>query len=161
MSALSSHGFHSSPNLDAHLDQPVDFHCIGGFVVSQHYGFGRETADLDVLSVLPKEAANRSLRLRKGSLLQKKHHVYIDHVRVTNHPDGYERRLARVFTVWSKVRLLALEPHDLALTKLERSAERDIRLYFDGVTAQRRRPRFTRSALIFSSGIPFPFSTRF
>ena len=63
----------------------------------------------------------------EGSLLQKKHHVYIDHVRVTNHPDGYERRLARAFPVWSKVRLWALEPHDLALTKLERSAERDIR----------------------------------
>jgi hypothetical protein len=28
---------------------------------------------------------------------------------------------------WSKVRLWALEPHDLALTKLERSIERDIR----------------------------------
>lgn len=34
--------------LDAQLHEPVDFHCIGGFVVSQHYGFGRETADLDV-----------------------------------------------------------------------------------------------------------------
>ena len=114
--------------LDAHLDQPADFHCIGGFVISQHYGFGRETADLDVLSVLPKQVADRVAEIAgKGSLLQKKHHVYIDHVRVTNHPDGYERRLARVFPVWSKVRLWALEPHDLALTKLERSAERDIR----------------------------------
>ena len=33
----------------------------------------------------------------------------------------------RVFPVWSKVRLWALEPHDLALTKLERSDDRDIR----------------------------------
>ena len=27
--------------LDARLEEPVDFHCIGGFVVSQLYGFGR------------------------------------------------------------------------------------------------------------------------
>ncbi len=30
-------------DLDAALDAPADFHCIGGFVVSQHYGFARET----------------------------------------------------------------------------------------------------------------------
>ena len=45
--------------VDAHLDEPADFHCIGGFVVSQHYGFARETADLDVLSVTPDQAADR------------------------------------------------------------------------------------------------------
>jgi hypothetical protein len=39
--------------------------------------------------------------------------VYIDHVRVANHPADYERRLVRA--------------NDLALTKLERSIERDIR----------------------------------
>ena len=48
--------------LDAQLDAPVDFHCIGGFVVSQHYGLGRETADLDVLA--PKQSHQRRLRLR-------------------------------------------------------------------------------------------------
>lgn len=45
-------------DLDAQLDEPVDFHCIGGFVVSQYLGFGRETADLDP----------RSLRYRVGAL---------------------------------------------------------------------------------------------
>ena len=34
--------------LDAQLDSPADLHCIGGFIVSQYYGFGRETADLDM-----------------------------------------------------------------------------------------------------------------
>jgi Nucleotidyltransferase of unknown function (DUF6036) len=47
--------------------------------------------------------------------------------RVANSPDDYESRLVRVFPGWSKVRLWALEPHDLALTKLERSNDRDIR----------------------------------
>lgn len=35
--------------------------------------------------------------------------------------------MVRVFLVWFKVRLWALEPHDLALTKLKRSNDRDIR----------------------------------
>ena len=35
--------------------------------------------------------------------------------------------MVRAFPVWPKVRLWALEPHDLALAKLERSIDRDIR----------------------------------
>lgn len=114
--------------LDAQLDEPADFHCIGGFVVSQYLGFGRETADLDVLSVIPSQVAGRVVQLAgKGSALHVKHRVYIDHVGIANYPDNYESRLVRAFPVWPKVRLWALEPHDLALTKLERSIERDIR----------------------------------
>ena len=77
-------------DLDAALDEPADFHCIGGFVVSQHYGFARETADLDVLTVIPPETAQRVAELAgKGSPLQKMHRVYIDHVGVANYPDDY------------------------------------------------------------------------
>jgi hypothetical protein len=114
--------------LDAQLAEPADFHCIGGFVVSQHYGSGRETADLDVLTVIPREAAEQVARLAgKGSDLYTKYRVCIDQVGVANPPADYEGRLVRAFPVWSKVRLWALEPHDLALTKLERNIERDIR----------------------------------
>jgi len=115
-------------DLDAALDEPADCHCIGGFVVSQHCGFARETADLDVLTVIPRDAAQRVAALAgKGSPLQKKHRVYIDHAGVVNYPDDYESRLVRIFPVWPTVRLWALEPHDLSLTKLERSNDRDIR----------------------------------
>ena len=97
--------------LDAQLDAPVDFHCIGGFVVSQHYGLGRETADLDVLSVIPREVAEQVVRLAgKGSALQEKYRVCIEHVGVANYPADYEGRLVRAFPVWPKVRLWALEP---------------------------------------------------
>lgn len=114
--------------VDAALESPVDFHCIGGFVVSQHYGLARETADLDVLTVLPAEAAHRVGQIAgEGSPLYKKYRVYVDRVGVANYPDDYEARLARVFPIWPKVRLWALEPRDLALTKLERSNDRDIR----------------------------------
>ena len=114
--------------LDAQLDAPVDFHCIGGFVISQSYGLGRETADLDVLSVIPREAGGLIARLAgKESALHERHRVYIDQVGVVSYPADYAGRLVRAFPVWPKLRLWALEPHDLALTKLERSIERDIR----------------------------------
>ncbi len=115
-------------DLDAALDAPADFHCIGGFVVSQYYGFARETADLDVLTVVPREAGERVTQLAgKGSALHKKHRVYIDRVGTANYPADYEDRLVQVFPLWPKFRLWALEAHDLALTKLERSNDRDIR----------------------------------
>jgi hypothetical protein len=76
-------------DLDAALDRPADFHCIGGFVVSQHYGFARETVDLDVLTVVPPEAAHHVAELAgKASLLQKTHKVFIDHVGIANYPDS-------------------------------------------------------------------------
>jgi hypothetical protein len=37
--------------LDVGIDEPVDLHCMGGFVVVQAFGLGRATADIDVLSV--------------------------------------------------------------------------------------------------------------
>ncbi len=115
-------------DLDAELDQTADFHCIGGFAVSQHYGFARETADLDVLTVIPREIGARIAKLAgKGSALQKKHSVYIDHVGIASYPSDYETRILRAFPIWSKLRLWVLEPHDLALTKLERTNDRDIR----------------------------------
>ncbi len=108
--------------------QPCELPLHRCFVVSQHYGFARETADLDVLTVIPQEAAERVAELAgKGSPLQRKHRVYIDHVSVANYPHDYESRLVRVFPIWPNVRLWALEPHDLALTKLERSNDRDNR----------------------------------
>jgi hypothetical protein len=57
----------------------------------------------------------------------RKHRLHIEFVGVANHPDDYQSRLIRAFPLWQKVPLWALEPHDLALTKLDRSNERDIR----------------------------------
>lgn len=58
-------------DLDEHLDGVTDFHCIGGFVGRQCYGLGRETVDLDVLTVLPRGAAEQVMRLAgRGSPLQ-------------------------------------------------------------------------------------------
>jgi Nucleotidyltransferase of unknown function (DUF6036) len=115
-------------DLDATLDEPADLHCIGGFAISQYFGFGRETADLDVLSVAPQPMrAAIAAAAGRGSALHGTHRVFIDQVGVANFPDEYESRLRRAWPVWKKLRLWIPEPHDLALTKLERSNERDIR----------------------------------
>jgi hypothetical protein len=63
----------------------------------------------------------------RGSPLHRKHRVYLDHVGTASFPDSYEERMVRAFPAWQKARLWALEAHDLALTKLERSNERGIR----------------------------------
>lgn len=114
--------------LDRNLDSPADFHCIGGFAVSQMYGFARETSDLDVLHVFPEQLEATVAEIAgRGSALHSKYRIYVDQVRVANYPADYELRLIRAFPAWSRIRLWVLEPHDLALTKLERSIERDIR----------------------------------
>jgi hypothetical protein len=96
--------------------------------MSQYYGFARETADLDVLGVVPQPMrAAIAITAGQGSVLHRKHRVFIDQVGVTTFPDAYESRLQRAWPIRSKLRLWIPEPHDLALTKLERRNERDIR----------------------------------
>lgn len=115
-------------DLDALLDQPADLHCIGGFAIGQYFGFARETADLDVLGIAPLPMrAVITAAAGKGSPLHRKHRVFVDQVAITNFPENYESRLERTWPVWKRLRLWIPEPHDLALTKLERSNERDIR----------------------------------
>jgi hypothetical protein len=58
--------------------------------------------------------------------LHKKHRVYLDPVTIATAPDAYRTRLRPLFAgFWKHVRLYALDPHDLALAKLERNFERD------------------------------------
>jgi hypothetical protein len=58
--------------------------------------------------------------------LHRKHGIYVDVVTVATCPDDYESRLVEVFSGECKhLRLLALDPYDLALAKLERNLQRD------------------------------------
>ena len=38
--------------LDARLHGRIELRCLGGFVIAQQYGIGRETSDIDFLSVV-------------------------------------------------------------------------------------------------------------
>ena len=58
--------------------------------------------------------------------LHKKYKVYLDRVGVAKVPENYEDRLTEIFPkVFKHLRLLALDPYDLALSKLERNIQRD------------------------------------
>ncbi len=116
-------------DLDDIATAAVDFHCIGGFVVNMKYGFSsRQTFDIDVLAITPNSQRQEFLQnAAKGSVLHRKHGVYLDLVTVIQaYPEDYDQRLTEMYSGQLKnIRLFAVEPHDLALMKLERNAERD------------------------------------
>lgn len=113
--------------LDALVTTTVRLDCIGGFVVTMLYGLGRPTADVDVLEIAPLSAAHIFGQVAmQGGELHKKYGVYLDRVTVVQAPYEYESRLVEMFPgVFQHLRLMALDPYDLALTKLERNIERD------------------------------------
>lgn len=101
--------------------------CMGGFVVTQLYGFSRTTADLDVMEIASREQQLRLLEAgRQGGALHLKYKVYLDRVGVANVPENYEERLREMYVgVFRQLRICALDPYDLALSKLERNIQRD------------------------------------
>lgn len=113
--------------LDSAVDTEVRLDCMGGFVVTMVYGFSRPTADLDVLEIAPREAGKPMLALgMKGGPLHKKYKIYLDPVGVAHVPENYEDRLTEIFPeTFKHLRLCALDPYDLALSKLERNIQRD------------------------------------
>lgn len=113
--------------IDSQLNERVDLHCLGGFVVTMLYGLKRPTADVDVLVIAPTHQRQLLLQLAgEGSKLHHKYKLYLDYVTVAEVPEGYEERLKEMFPkVFRHLRLLAFDPYDLALAKLERNTQRD------------------------------------
>lgn len=114
--------------LDGLLAEPADLHCLGGFAVTMQYGMSRTTADIDVLAAIPAGALSQLQRLAgEGSDLHRRFRVYLQPVRIVTYPENYEARLIRMWPdqPFGRLRLFALEAHDLALTKLERNSDVD------------------------------------
>src|ERR1700738_4393359 len=113
--------------LDRIATSTVRLDCIGVFVVTMLYGLSRPTADVDVPEIAPRAAADGfSAVAMFGGPLFKKYGVYLDRVTVARPPYEYESRLQEMFPgAFQNLRLMALDPYDLALTKLERNIERD------------------------------------
>jgi hypothetical protein len=113
-------------DLDAAVDAPFELHCLGGFVIAQLHDFERVTVDVDVIEVRGSDARALATFAGKGTDVHRRHHVYLDIVTVATVPDRYDERLVdftpRQFT---RLRLKALEPHDLILAKLPRNIDRD------------------------------------
>lgn len=109
------------------LDEPFEFHCIGGFAIVVAYGLPRSTNDLDYFSLIPN---NRQRYLEQtageGSSLAQRHGVHVHHAGVATVPERYDERLTELFPRrFKNIRLFVLDPYDLVLSKLSRNVERD------------------------------------
>jgi hypothetical protein len=76
----------------------VRLDCIGGFVVTMFYGLDRPTADVDVLEIAPRAAADAFSQVALlGGPLFRKYGVYLDRVTVAQPPYEYESCLQQMF----------------------------------------------------------------
>lgn len=111
--------------IDDHVTQPTHFQCLGGFVVRFLYGYERETSDIDFLTLV---GDNNDLLAfaGEGSELHRAYGLYLDPVGIALTPENYEDRLTEMFPgAFRHLRLWALDPYDIVLTKLERNAPID------------------------------------
>jgi hypothetical protein len=84
--------------LDEAVDTTVRLDCIGGFVVTLLYGLTRPTADVDVVELAPRAAADAMMELGiRGGPLHQKYRIYLDRVAVAAIPENYEDRLIEMF----------------------------------------------------------------
>lgn len=100
---------------------------MGGFVLTACYGMPRATQDVDVCEIVPAEKSQFLLDLAgEGAPLAAKHGVHLHSARVAQLPENYLSRLAEPFPgCFRNLHLFALDPYDLALSKLERNGEQD------------------------------------
>jgi|SRR5579862_3111166 len=112
--------------IDQSLEQEVNLHCLGGFVLSALHGLPRPTGDLDYISANPLQARQEIEKIAGlGSTLSKKYKLFVQCVGVADYPENYEDRLTLLDLGFQKLRLWALEPYDLILSKLARNNPKD------------------------------------
>ncbi len=113
--------------IDAALSGKVELHCLGGFVMTMLFQLDRPTSDVDILPTASNAEIEALMGLAgEGSVLHKKYRVYLQVVGVAPVPVDYEDRLTEMFPgSFKHLRLFALDPYDLALSKLERNTQRD------------------------------------
>ena len=113
--------------LDSVVREEVRLDCMGGFVVTM-------VCEFFAANGRPGRSRNRTegcgpamLELgMQGSALHKKYKIYLDRVGVAHAPENCEDRLTEMLPgAFKHLRLLALDPRDLALSKLERNIQRD------------------------------------
>jgi Nucleotidyltransferase of unknown function (DUF6036) len=111
--------------LDRLLNEPLERHCIGGFVLVHFYGLPRTTGDIDYCSEVPGNL-NLDEIAGQGSPLHKKHRVWLHRVAVANIPEEYQARQREMVPGEFKyLKLLVPDPYDCILSKLERNNGKD------------------------------------
>ena len=109
------------------LSESIQLHCLGGFAMTTLYGLERPTADVDVLPIGARSVTQQLIELAgEGSPLHKRHKIHLQIVGVATVPLNYEDRLIEMFPrSFKHLHLFALDPYDLALSKIERNTQRD------------------------------------
>ena len=111
--------------IDGILHEPLELHCIGGFVFAYFYGLPRTTGDIDYYTAIP---ANLNLDdvAGQGSPLHAKYGVWLHRVAVANLPEEYGTRLREMAPgEFKHLKLLVPDPYDCILSKLERGSGKD------------------------------------
>lgn len=113
--------------IDNSLEEEIVLHCLGGVCNDNALRLDRPTADVDVLPAGSNAATESLIGLAGlGSTLHKKFRVYFQVVGVAQVPINYEDRVMEMFAnTFKHLRLFALDPYDLALSKIERNTQRD------------------------------------
>lgn len=114
-------------DVDRALGRPVVAHCLGGFVLAVLWELPRPSGDVDVVEVEPPDAAAELLDIAgDGSELASRYKLHFHRVTVAEFPEGYGSRLVDITPKgFRRLRLMALEVHDLVLAKLGRNSPRD------------------------------------
>ncbi len=111
--------------IDAFVGEPVQLHCLGGFVVTVVNGLDRPTSDLDTLS-LTGHSTELFQFAGEGSKISQRYGLYLDRVGITTLPENYEDRLSEVFAgSFEHLQIFVLDPYDVALAKIERNGDTD------------------------------------
>lgn len=113
--------------IDAALSQTVNLHCLGGFVLTALYRIPRVTGDLDYIEVVPLDAADEIEKIGgRDSALFKKYKLYLQRVGgIVDLPEEYQSRLQALELNLEKLKLSALDPYDLLLSKVSRNSPKD------------------------------------
>ena len=112
--------------IDAALNEPLELHCIGGFVVVYFYGFSRTTGDVDYYAAIPADF-NLVEEAGEGSRLHQKYGLCLHKVAVTTLPEDYESRLTEMAKgQFRHLKLLVPDPYDCILSKLDRNGDVDV-----------------------------------
>ena len=114
-------------DVDRALKEAVEVHCLGAFVLSVLWGLPRPTGDIDVIEIRPHPAGEALLRIGgQGAALADEHKLHFQRVTVAEYPEGYEGRVLDITpSGFRRLRLKALEVHDVVLAKLSRNSPRD------------------------------------
>ena len=113
--------------VDARLEHSISLHCLGAFPLTVMWNLLRVTGDVDFIYIDP-EGANSELLAVAGedSELAGRFGLKFQRVTIAEPPEGYASRLIDITPVGlSKLRLLALEVHDVVLAKLARNMPHD------------------------------------